>query len=477
MTLWLRLLNITALYGVVIGENIHFEGHVNIKSPNYPNGIPAQMQKDWIVTCPEGSRIHVSFAPFNVPHSDYCKMMYISVSEGKAKSDVREEVRFCGDKYQNVTTSSNHATIILRADGGTTDSNFIIHLEEMAGGIISEDVPSKVSQQHQIHQQNHQQHHQQQHQQHQQHQSQPPQPTQPTQPPQPTQPTQPTQPNKPTQASNFNKLEYVHNLDIPNTNSRHPSTKHFSTQHVTNHQRPPTTKEVINTDEQNMSIDEFNLLKNQQMESINSARNNNAQNVHGSHTLLPQNHPKDVRYSTTTSTNDENDPEIKIISTETTLLQDEVETTTGIYEKYLVKDDWFRIHNDGVPDIIPEEPFNAEKYEWAFGLAAVVFSVSVGAIIICCYNKKAEKEERRRRTESGCPLPVDKRSSFSQSMMPPLHSMPSVWISASDVNHQNRRPSQGSSIKSNPKVPIRIIPIPARAESNGLIRPVSRDNS
>merc|ERR1711979_127980 len=98
---------------------------------------------------------------------------------GKAKSDVREEVRFCGDKYQNVTTSSNHATIILRADGGTTDSNFIIHLEEMAGGIISEDVPSKVSQQQQIHQQ----HHQQQHQQHQQHQSQPPQPTQPTQPP------------------------------------------------------------------------------------------------------------------------------------------------------------------------------------------------------------------------------------------------------------------------------------------------------
>merc|ERR1711979_76542 len=235
-------------------------------------------------------------------------------------------------------------------------------------------------------------------------------------------------------------------------------------------QRPPTTKEVINTDEQNISIDEFNLLKNQEMESINSARNNNAQNVHGSHTLLPQNHPKDVRYSTTTSTNDENDPEIKIISTETTLLQDEVETTTGIYEKYLVKDDWFRIHNDGVSDVIDEHiPFNAEEYEWAFALGAIVFSISVGAVIICCYSRKAEKERARNRTESGCPLPVDKRSSFSHSMMPPM-SMPSVFASTSEINHQRRQ-----SIP--PRVPIRIIPIQPKKPSNELVRPVSRDNS
>jgi len=163
------------------------------------------------------------------------------------------------------------------------------------------------------------------------------------------------------------------------------------------------------------------------------------------------------------------------LAAEPTPYQSDWETTTGIYEKYLIKDDWFRIHNDGVSDVIDEHiPFNAEEYEWAFALGAIVFSISVGAVIICCYQRKAEKEHARNRTESGCPLPVDKRSSFSHSMMPPM-SMPSVFASMSEISHQ-RRPSHPSSIP--PRVPIRIIPIqPKKKDSNELVRPVSRDNS
>jgi len=45
--------------------------------------------------------------------------------------DSSNNVRFCGSNYGNLTTSSNSARIILRSDGGSDGSKFLIQLEEL----------------------------------------------------------------------------------------------------------------------------------------------------------------------------------------------------------------------------------------------------------------------------------------------------------------------------------------------------------
>jgi len=60
-----------------------------------------------------------------------CLNLCRSNAESGDQRDSQAENRFCGNHYENVTTTSNMVQIRLSADGGATDSRFVIQLEEI----------------------------------------------------------------------------------------------------------------------------------------------------------------------------------------------------------------------------------------------------------------------------------------------------------------------------------------------------------
>lgn len=80
-----------------------------------------------------------------------------------------------------------------------------------------------------------------------------------------------------------------------------------------------------------------------------------------------------------------------------------------------MKDNWYRRNNGemGATSSPTLNEFDVERYEWAFALAALTFSMCIGFIIIKCWTKKYVRVRGQGSESEGADL-KEKRLSIDQ---------------------------------------------------------------
>ncbi|XP_055528454.1 cubilin homolog [Wyeomyia smithii] len=114
------------------------EGEINSPTRYEDNLYPHNLNCEYLVQMPQGSKIEVRFNRFHLESSDSCKFDSLDMFDGRTPDDPSFG-RFCGDRMPApFSTTSNYLLIKFRTDWSTSHGGFSLSYKVQCGGVYSD---------------------------------------------------------------------------------------------------------------------------------------------------------------------------------------------------------------------------------------------------------------------------------------------------------------------------------------------------
>ncbi|XP_055632024.1 cubilin homolog [Toxorhynchites rutilus septentrionalis] len=113
------------------------EGEINSPRGNNDNLYPHNLNCEYVIQLPVGTRIEINFNRFHLEASDSCKFDYLELFDGRSPEDPSLG-KYCGNELPPVFTSSaNNILFKFRTDWSTSHGGFSLNYKVQCGGVFT----------------------------------------------------------------------------------------------------------------------------------------------------------------------------------------------------------------------------------------------------------------------------------------------------------------------------------------------------